>query len=294
MAEFMRGLDEAFVEALNEQYDMEDGWWRQFVVDKELFLAIRHNAVHVYYRGCRLIEVVWRRREEKIVGKTHYKYLLRSTAKPKYVKVVDGKPSNYDASAYFANPTDPLCAKELKLSAKRYAGNEKKGVHEILLKNKHILDVEIAISDGKTASRIDFAALRNGKAGQACIVFYEVKHFDNKELRSEGGKIPVVEQIRRYRSLLEQDQHRASIKRSYRRVAENLCALKGVKVPTPVAAAAENGVSIEEDPWLVVFGFDGDQKAGDYWAQHKMRLEKELDGRVLPYGDPAGVKIPKQ
>lgn len=288
MSTFNRGLNEAFVQALNEQYDAENGWWRQFVDDKDLFLAIRDNAVHVYYRGCRLIEVAWR--NDQIVANTHYKYLVRPKEKA-YVKVVDGKPQIRDASVYFA---DRLNIAELKVAAAVYAEDEKNGVHEILQRNNYILDVEVAISDGESVPRIDFAALQKGETGRTHVVFYEAKHFGNKELRSESGKAPVVEQIDRYRSLLE--QHRTSIEDSYRRVAENLCALKGVpKRHSDRHDLLKRGdrFVIEEDPGLVVFGFDGDQKSGRFWVPHRKKLEQRVSKeRLLLYGDSKKVAVP--
>ena len=224
MAAFNRGLDDKFVKALNKEYEKgKDGWWSQFVDDKELFLAIRESAVDVYFRGCTLIHLEWRPRKEKIVANTHYKYLLRSTMEPKsnYVDVVDGRPSTGNASAYFA---DQVSAAELKKAARRYVGEEKRGVHDILQNNPHILDVEVAISDGEKAPRVDFAALQRG-VGQTHIVFYEVKHFDNPELRSRG-KPKVIEQIGKYRHLL--CRYRTSIADSYGRVSRNLRELKGV------------------------------------------------------------------
>lgn len=44
---FSRGLDDDFVEALNHEYERGGSWWKGFVDDKELFLAIRRNCVNV-------------------------------------------------------------------------------------------------------------------------------------------------------------------------------------------------------------------------------------------------------
>ena len=287
MAVFKRGLDEAFVNALNEQYARgKDGWWRQFVDDKELFLAIRDNHVHVYYQGCRLIEVK-RQKNGKLAANTHYKYLLRPEMEKEYVDVVvDGKPSVPDASPYFA---DRLSVTELKRSAGPYAVDEKSGVHDILQNNPHVLDVEVAIEGGQ----IDFAALQKGKAGQTHIVFYEAKLFGNKELRSESDKIRVVEQIDRYRGLLK--LHRASIEDSYLLVSKNLCDLEGVGCRNPIRHGLLRGTCrfiIEEEPGLVVFGYDGDQKSGSVWRDHEERLRKSLNREPILLGNPARVKIP--
>ena len=285
MAAFNRGLDGRFVEKLNEEYEKKEaGWWSQFVDDKELFLAIRHNAVHVYYRGCRLIEVV--RRNGTIVANTHYKYLLRPDME-KYVEVEDGKPRIGDAEAYFA---DGLSATDLKRSAEPHVRDEKKGVHDILLKNHHVFDIEVEIG----GRQIDFAALLSRRSGDARIVFYEAKHFDNKkELRSRDGKVKVIEQIGRYRELL--NEHHESIGKSYRRVFKNLCALKGVcRHPELHDLLKETDPFIvEKEPRLVVFGFDDDQKYGSVWGEHKAKLECLLgEGRLILSGNAAGVKIP--
>ena len=74
-------------------------------------------------------------------------------------------------------------------------------------------------------------------------------------MRLVKSSIPVIEQIDRYRGLLE--QHRESIEESYGRVFENLFALKGVPERQP---ERHPSLVVEEDPGLVVFGFDGDQK----------------------------------
>ena len=292
MAEFNRGLDGKFVEKLNEEYEKKEaGWWSQFVDDEDLFLAIRDNAVDVYCRGCTLIHLEWRPRKEKIVANTHYKYLLRpEKVKPEYVDVGGGKP-RIDASAYFS---DRLDVEELKKAAAVYAGDEKKGVHDILLKNHYVLDVEVAISDGEEVPRIDFAALQQGEAGQTHIVFYEAKHFGNKELRSKDGKVDVIEQIGEYRQVLK--RHCRDIEKSYCRVAENLRALKGVRCRHPERhdlLKKTKRFIVEKQPGLVVFGFDNDQKEGSVWGNHRNKLEELLrERKPILRGNAAGVKIP--
>ena len=55
MGTFDRGLDKAFVQELNKQYDQDDGW-RGFVDDSDLYLAIRGGYINIYYRGCSLLK----------------------------------------------------------------------------------------------------------------------------------------------------------------------------------------------------------------------------------------------
>ena len=87
IATFSRGLDDEFVEALNREY-AKDGWWRTLVDDPELFVAVRDNRVNVYCRGCSLAEV--RLEAGEVVGRTHYKYLLRPSINTPYVEFADG------------------------------------------------------------------------------------------------------------------------------------------------------------------------------------------------------------
>ena len=56
MSNFERGLDKAFVDALNEAYE-KGGWWQRFVDDEEIFIAIRKNSLNAYYRGCSLLKL---------------------------------------------------------------------------------------------------------------------------------------------------------------------------------------------------------------------------------------------
>ena len=161
MSNFERGLDGAFVTALNEEYE-KGGWWQRFVNDEDIFIAIRKNRVNAYYRGCSLLKLDWK--AGAIVGEVHYKYLLRpSLAKP-YLKVKDGEvhlPD--DPKQLFQHSIDDIG--DLKRAAQPYAGEEKIGVHDILRSNHNILDVEIAFGADESdpsVSRLDFAGCCHG------------------------------------------------------------------------------------------------------------------------------------
>ena len=172
MSTFNRGLDDAFVDALNQEYE-KDGWWCQFVDDRDIFLAIRENHVNAYYRGCSLLRLDWK--ANAIVGKTHYKYLLNPALDRPYVEIVDGRANlRDDTRSLFLSGLNNIGA--LKKAAEPYAGPEKSGVHDILASNPNILDVEIAFGTGGTdesdpsAPRVDFAAIQD-TGEDAKIVF---------------------------------------------------------------------------------------------------------------------------
>ena len=180
----------------------------------------------------------------------------------------------------------------LKKAVHPYAGEEKTGVHNILAANVNILDVEVAFGSGgtgksdATAPRVDFAAVREADEG-AKIVFYEAKRFDDHSaLRKAEDKNPeVVGQMETYsRKLVE---NRDAVRESYVKVCRNLIRLHGVAERHPERhaliekiAGGRCSLSIDTNPVLVVFGFDGDQKSGTNWKFHREKLENRLEGRV--------------
>ena len=290
MITFNRGLDDEFVNGLNNEY-IKGGWWRTFLEDRELFVAIRDNRVNVYHRGCSLAELRWR--DGAIVGRTHYKYLLRPSMPFPYVDFSDGMYDLDDPRSLFLE--SPKAVEELKKAARAYAGEEKMGVHKIIKANPNILDVEVAFGSAKSektdrsAPRVDFAALQVSDESLE-IMFFEAKHFANPELRvREGNQPKVVQQMAKYQRLLE--KCRETVYESYRRVCDNLLRLNGVaerheERHNMLEYIVERPLTINDSPRLVVFGFDEDQKRGDVWKRHRQRLIDKLGKkRVLLKGD---------
>lgn len=288
MSVLNRGLDDDFVEALNREYERGGSWWKGFVDDKDLFLAIRDGYVNVYYCGCSLLKLK-RRKNGIIVGRVHYKYLLRPEVPdghnyntPEYLKVKDGR---VECSAkvrdFFIEDLTDIDV--LKRAAKPYAGPEKIGVHEIVLSNSNVLDVEIAFR--RKRKRIDFSILRGTRDG-VNIVFFEAKHFDSQELRARGDTEPkVIRQIKQYTDLLK--KNRDAIIGSYRRVCCNLLKLHGVDKRNPERHKMLDGVAggsiqldIDKKPELVVLGFDEDQRGEERWHPHHEKLKSRLGSKV--------------
>ena len=189
-ATFDRGLDDHFVDALNREY-RNGGWWRAMVDDRDLFVAVRDNRVNVYHHGCSLVEV--RLESGEVVGRTHYKYLLRpSLDSDPYVSFENAAYVWRDdpAELFVASPAQ---LKALKGAAKPYAEEEKTGVHQIIKCNANVLDVEIGFGlqgtaeSDPSAPRVDFATLWIGDE-RGRVVFYEAKRFANHDaLRSGQG-----------------------------------------------------------------------------------------------------------
>ena len=279
MSTFNRGLSETFVGALNEEYE-RGGWWRQIMDDRDIFIAIREDSVNAYYRGCSLLKLNWK--GGTIVGETHYKYLLRPNLKNPYVKILNGKP-NLEAikGSLFLNSLGDTA--DLKKAAEPYAGDEKKGVHNIISANSNILDVEIAFGIGGTdesdpsAPRIDIAAIQLLDQS-AKVVFFEAKHFRNDELRANNiEKIEVVKQIENYSVLIKSNSN--AIVESYLRVCRNLVRVRGLEERSESLrdiASGSRKLFLDEMPVLVVFGFDADQRDGKNWKFHRDRLCEKL------------------
>jgi hypothetical protein len=271
------------------------GWWRVIASDRELFVAIRDGYLNVYWHGCSLLKLFLD--GERLRGETHYKYLLRANMPQPYVPIDGGVAQLPDLATLFHHDLSDMAA--LKQAAKAYAGEEKKGVHQVVMSNPNVIDVEVTFgiegrdTEAAATRRIDFAALRPAGDG-AEICFFEAKDFTNKELRAGGlDTPPVLNQIAGYHTLLL--QHAPDVCRSYRTVCGNLAGLLGVRERYATAldsmrrlAAGETSLVVNEAVRLVVFGFDADQKDGDGWRKHNTKLADTLKEHLLLKGNPKG------
>lgn len=288
-------------------------WIKELLGRQKAFFALRNGYANVYLNGGSAVKLELKNGD--LVCSTHYKYLLRHKVEKgsEYVQIVNGIPI-WDPAKYFpetfgdADSLDGLASQSLL-----HAGEEKWGVHQIVLANSNVLDVEIAFprnspkdSDAgnkKSTDRIDFCAVReNGTNGDLSLVFYEAKHYTNKELRSRTEDVEDVEvwkQLGRYQSQLESLEK--EILESYRRTCANLVDLfseSRLENAIPFMSMAKrikdkpSSLSLVKEPKLVIFGYDGDQiKSGSIMSGHVKKLTANLDEkdekRVLLCGDPS-------
>ena len=294
MFTFNRGIDSRFIDRLNAEYE-RGGWWRAIASDPDLFIAIRDGYLNIYRNGSSLLKLTLD--GDRLAGETHYKYLLRPDSRKPYVPVDGGVVKLPDAAALFHTDLSDMSA--LKRAAAAYVGDEKAGVHRIVLSNSNVVDVEVTFGvtgngeEAPSTRRIDFAALHSVADG-AEIVFYEAKAFANKELRAGSDtQPPVIGQIEGYRKLLV--EHTDALARSYRAVCGNLVALDGVRERYGASldlmrrlASNDAKLNVNEAVSLVVFGFDSDQRDGTVWKGHREKLEATLGKRLLLKGDPQG------
>lgn len=304
MFKFKRGLGAALVKRLNEEYE-RGGWWKAMADDPQLLIGIRDEYLNVYWKGNSLLKLFLQ--EGRLCGEVHYKYMLRPEAKSSpYLTFLDGELQSTNPADLFLPDLSNLAG--LKRSANAYAGEEKAGVHKIVMSNANIIDVEIAFgnengdSGAKVAQRIDFAALQTGAQGPE-LVFFEAKSFNNPELRSNGeGAPPVMRQLKSYRDFLSHHKSQEDVIQSYRQVSSNFLSLNGVRDRfEPIqnllreAADGTRPLNVNSDVRLVVFGYDRDQDTGTIWQRHRQKLQDALEqlsqegGRLLLCkGDPKG------
>jgi hypothetical protein len=138
---FGRGLSSEFINKLNYEYD-SGGWWRSIVLDTDLFVGIRKESLNVYWRGASLlkIEMVG----GVLIGEIHYKYLLVPSTPKSYIQVHDGTAALPEDVASLFN-TDLSNLSAMKHAANPYVGEEKLGVHQVVMSNCNIIDVEVAL-----------------------------------------------------------------------------------------------------------------------------------------------------
>ena len=291
---FRHGLSKPFIDALNSEY-AKSGWWKRIADDEDLFIGIRNNYLNVYFNGGSILELRYTR--GRLTGKTHFKYLLDLTIDDKdsdYIKFSNGTFKSVMIKEAYRDISENL--EGIKQSTKLYQGDEKKGVHNIVIDNINVIDTEIQFP-GEDA-RIDFAALQKRK-GRTSIVFFEAKTYSNSDIVAKR-RPKVLDQIRRYQEIVS--RRRDEIEASYRRVLNNIQLLEGWKGRRHqiFAEAALGDLHVDPEVRLVIFGFDdaqkkrADKEPNGAFVRLRRTLGKTL---VLTKGDPKrfnkGIRYPE-
>jgi hypothetical protein len=299
MAEFKRGIrNESFINEL-QRLSKIDGWWRDVLLDTSLIIAIRDEYLNVYWLGQSIFRVAMQ--NGSIVATTHPKYLLD----PALDKLVRFDGNNFDLgpiekSSLLRTYEPGKTLNKLKTAAGLFAGDEKRGVHDIVISNNSVVDVEIAMQAGDVQDvgslpRADIAAFEKDKE-EIHLVLWEAKTFYNNELRTAGKK-NVVDQIKKYKKVVA--AHRQSIIKSYECIAKNLITISNMSggrrkfndAIRKVADGAELMIREPADVGLIVFGFDEAQRKG-VWTPRSARLIAEIGkSRVKARGNAKGLKI---
>lgn len=256
MSRFTRGItNEAFLNHLQSELTNSSSYWSIICSDPDFFVAIRDNELNVYFKGqslCRLFYGRLLNGKNGVLGEIHKKYVgIQNNG---YSKIEEGLILENEASIKSLTEV-----KQLKSLIQPYVGKEKKESYaEIQSCANFIIDVEITFIREKTPipqkksdyeqSSIDYVKLSDsGK-----LVFFEAKHWSNKELRSRTTP-KVINQIRRYEAALE--LHEEQVANSYFRVIKNLVDLKLTnREVAKKVLSGEIKLQVEKEAKLVVFG----------------------------------------
>lgn len=283
MCKFNRGIRGDFVEALNDEYD-SDGWWKKLMDDKSLFLGIRDEYLDVYLNGGRVLSL--KHVKGEFVGETHFKYLVdlaRADTKSEYVRFRNGTFAQVKLNEPYRYISESL--QGIKKSLKPFQGEEKEGVHSIIMHNKNVVDTEIQFP--YEARRIDYAALYEIN-GNIRIVFFEAKNYSNAQIRHPEKQPEVLSQIEAYDRIIE--KHREEIEDAYLQVAKNISCLQGwsSRRSDIFSKVATRGLSVDPEVRLVMFNFKNPQKKeANRPGGNFTRLREALGSyRVLTKGDP--------
>lgn len=288
MSKFERGIkNPKFLDALNDLRKDPESFWSHMVEDKDLFIGIRNESINVYYQGNSLAKITFYKGQVKY--STHYKFLINPDINNPYIETEGDIFQTQKLIGAFISSIKQINL--IKRAINVYSGEEKSGVHTISLKASNVLDVEIALEKEnvednigrKTTDRIDFLRVEEHNC-QLRLVFYETKHYSNKEIRaSKENDAPVLDQLKRYEKSLE--KHKADIITSYKLVCQNLQKLNIIGNRLNISSIAD-GNSFEIDPWprLVIFGFDQDQKDGIIFKFHMDKLKSKIGKRLIIKG----------
>jgi hypothetical protein len=299
---FERGLDNDFMKQL-EGEAKRLGWFADVLADTGLILGIRKNYMNVYRLGQSLFKIERDGKTGSLKFSTHPKYLVD----PDLYKAVP-----FDGSKFTVGKLEPLVKEyigietlnRMKRAAKLYRGDEKDGVHAVVLANPNVIDTEVAFSreaevkKDRSAPRIDLACLEEVERSIR-LRFWEAKLHTNEDIKADGDRVArvVEEQVRKYRVLVE--EHREEIVESYRVVARNLVDMvHWVDSPRKIGGLVKRvadgeALVIDERPivGLIIYGYDDAQKRSQRWKFHLAKLKKEAHMPVLHAGDAKNIRL---
>jgi len=223
--------------------------------DKDAFILLRNSRVHVLVNGGLLIQIRMDA-NGKMVCETHEEFLsLRSEKKP-YVKLDEDSTEPIERVKGLNGLSKHY--QKVKRRIKLFTGREKQVVQQFSLKIPDIIDLEVGLegemrkgASRKAAQRIDMAAVSD----RGTLAFFEVKLFDNSEIRSKG-RPKVVGQLKKYEKLLK--KFHTEIIDGYAAQGRMYEKLKGRFFKSRFKAF-EN-LNVYPTVRLIITGFDGGQK----------------------------------
>jgi hypothetical protein len=256
-----------------------------------LRLAIRDGYMNFYRLGQSVARVSCMSGE--LVADVHYKYVLGARSGYSgqlYLRLTaEGVFSRGELVVAYEGPST-LDRWIAAAGGEEYAGDEKSIVDELVEKNDHVVDLEMALPAwalSKVAVRMDLVAIEDGT-----VVFWEVKTVNDGRIRCraefEEDKSPhVLRQLSNYRVFLAQAQHVEQVESAYRKAAKLLVKLRALadKIgparalgPSIIAASLADRLDVAPVAALVVVDLPKDNKQA--WTSWKASHEDKLLGKI--------------
>ena len=252
---FKRVLKQNLINKLNELHDDENSWWHKMVEDDSVFILIRNNRLHVLANGGLLLQVSMDY-NNKLVCKTHEEFLsLRSENNP-YVVLSEDKTLDINRVEGLKDLAKHYS--KVKHRIKHFTGREKRVVQDFALDIKQIIDLEIGLEGEKKETALKKGAQRIDMAGISdnnMLVFFEVKLFNNSEIRSLK-KPRIVSQLNKYDNLLR--EHCYEILNGYKDQFKMYAKLKGRFFKSRIRKLER--LDLYPKVRLIITDFDGSQK----------------------------------
>jgi len=247
----------------------------------DVFPAIRKEKITFYHAGGNLFSY----------GKNGFETNIKFASVSKLIK--KGKEETYINEKDLGKIrtikkfTDEY--KGIKENCSRYSGIEAIGVSKVCEKDSYVktdndivvLDVETSLEsldEDRSQDRIDLLLLNKRKKQ---LRFYEAKDFSNGEIRSRMGKKPkVVEQIIRYKTQVKVKG--IKIIEAYNKYISIVNGIFSIDL--------EEIIDIDPDVYLLIFGFDRDQRSGQF--KKYIKNDNSLKGiKGYSIGDMNNLKI---
>lgn len=307
MTTFKRELRPDALAALREMTETsKPNWWKDLLAlwapsgvasgdesDPKLRVAVRKNYLNFYRNGQSVARVCFGARVDQKVEprlETHVYYAFGKRGVQAYAKLVGASgstltdPTDKDRSIDYAGSAT---LRDWIVNADEKAGAEKRSIDRIIGANASVIDVEMAISDGKAASRIDLVDLEAAPSGFR-IALWEGKLYSDARLRSNGDSPEIKKQLKLYKEYCSDEQNRIDIIESYKRTCRVLVDLADMAkasgnpatpLDSAIIAVSDGSAELAIDPMPRLLVFDGvkDKKAiarVSGWEPHRDKLTK--------------------
>jgi hypothetical protein len=280
----------------------EPNWFKDFLSlwrpsgscsgDAGLRVAIRNGYLNFYRLGQSIARVACV--SGRLIADVHYKYVLGEPlgySGPLYLRLT--AKGVFSQGAFVASYEGLSTLHQWIAAAGKYAGDEKSIVDELVAKNDHVVDLEMALPAwalSRVAVRMDLVAIEAGT-----VVFWEVKTVNDSRIRCraefEEDKFPkVLKQLSNYRLFLEQDSQVELVELAYRKTAKLLMKLRALTDeneigpalalgPSIIAASKADRLAVAPLAALVVVDLPADPK-GLAWTSWKASHEGKLLGKI--------------